>query len=125
MIIYRNNGCARVAEEVPDLPLFEQQKKNQPPTPSELPGDLQEVLYDTQNPEIWAEFEKIALKLIRQGITHYGAKSIFEVIRWHRIVRANDKQFKINNNYTAYYARKFLQKYPQYQDFFETRKSEE
>ena len=36
--------------------------------------------YDRQHPDIWTEFEKITMELIRAGREHYGAKAIFEII---------------------------------------------
>lgn len=76
--------------------------------------------YDEENPDIWTEFESIALFLIQKGRTHYGAKAICEVIRYNTITRGND-EFKINNNFTMGYARKFISKYPIYKEFFELR----
>jgi len=76
--------------------------------------------YDAENPEIWAEFESIALDLIKHGRTHYSAYAILEVIRYHTALRGND-EFKVNNNYRSGYARKFANKHPQYPKFFEIR----
>jgi len=81
-------------------------------------------LYDRKHPEIWREFVKLTLQLVNQGVRHYGAKAIVEVIRFHRIIHKDDKdEYKINNNITAYYARKFHRNFPQFDGFFETRKS--
>jgi len=79
--------------------------------------------YDKEHPEIWNLFVKITFKLIRRGKKHYGAKAVFEIIRYHRVIQYNDSEFKANNSYTAYYARKFMKMYPQYDGFFETRKA--
>lgn len=78
------------------------------------------VEYHLANPEIWKEFEALALKLIEGGVNHYGAKCIMEVIRYHRTVNTKGK-FKIDNDFTALYARQFARKYPQHKDFFEFR----
>lgn len=76
--------------------------------------------YDNENPEIWKSFEAKTLQLIKMGRTHYGAKAITEVIRYETIVEGND-EFKLNNNYTAGYARKFMTYHPSHKRFFETR----
>jgi hypothetical protein len=76
--------------------------------------------YDAENPEIWSEFESIALDLIKRGRTHYSAYAILEDIRHHTIINGSD-EFKVNNNYRSGYARKFAAKYPQYRRFFELR----
>jgi len=79
--------------------------------------------YDAENPEIWAEFESIALDLIKRGRTHYSAYAILEVIRHHTIINGSD-EFKVNNNYRSGYARKFAAKYPKYRRFFELREKQ-
>jgi hypothetical protein len=76
--------------------------------------------YDNDNPHIWRAFERIALNLISNGRDHYSAKAIFEVIRYETAIRGND-EFKLNNDFTSGYARKFIAKYPQYKNFFELR----
>jgi hypothetical protein len=98
-----------------DLPLFMQ--------PIERVMDFDQ--YDGENPAIWRAFESQTLWLIGQGFDHYGAKAIFEQIRFQRILRMGKQgHFKLNNNFTACYARKFMRHYPQFNGFFETRKSQ-
>ena len=92
------------------LPLFEQ------PTRTDY------EMYDTAHPEVWKQFEAITLDLIEQGKKHYGAKAVFEIIRYHRIVGKKDNEFKCNNNMTQYYALKFMKQHPEHTGFFETRK---
>ena len=80
-------------------------------------------LYDAEHPEIWKQFRGITFNLINRGIRHYGSKAIFEIIRYHRIVKYGDGEFKCNNNFTAYYARKFMKLFPRYAGFFQTRRA--
>ena len=49
-----------------------------------LETDDAKVKYEKDHPWIWREFEAIALGFIKRGITHYGAKTIFEIIRFHK-----------------------------------------
>jgi len=44
-------------------------------------------------------------------VSALSAKRIFERIRWESDVSGNDG-YKVNNNYTPFYARMFEQKYP-------------
>jgi len=76
--------------------------------------------YDNENPEIWKAFLKYTIETINKGFDHYGAKGIFELIRWHTGVKGNDG-FKINNSYAPDYARKFIERYPVWKDFFRLR----
>jgi hypothetical protein len=78
------------------------------------------VAWHIDHPDIWREFEKLALELIQSGRARYGSKAVMEVIRFNRVVSGGE-DFKVNNNYTAYYVRIFNAKYPQHKRFFETR----
>jgi len=77
--------------------------------------------FDKKNPHVWELFVKFAFQSINKGFSHYGAKTIFEAIRYHCDITTIGSEFKLNNNYTAYYARKFHKAFPLYGNFFETR----
>ena len=74
-------------------------------------------IYHRDNPQIYKEFERFTLQTIQRGFQHYSSKGIIEIIRWHTGIFAN-KGFKVNNNYTPYYADLFEANHPQYKDFF-------
>lgn len=73
--------------------------------------------YDSEHPEIYELFKKIAEEYIRQGYQKLSAKFIMEQIRWHYHLKTNE-YFKVSNNYTSMYARKFLNEHPKYAGFF-------
>lgn len=77
--------------------------------------------YDNDNPNVWIAFKKYTLQAINAGKKNYSSKSIFERIRWETSIEAKNDTFKINNNYTADYARKFMRMFPMYEGFFRTR----
>jgi len=77
--------------------------------------------YHEENPQVYKAFKEMALKAVTFK-SHFGAKAIFEVLRWKTAVSGNDG-FKINNNYTSFYARMFENEFPQHKDFFRKRKS--
>jgi hypothetical protein len=58
--------------------------------------------------------------MIQAGQIKVGAKSVFERIRWESKIKRMD-QYKVNNNFTADYARKFEQDYPHFSGIFEKR----
>jgi hypothetical protein len=76
--------------------------------------------YQERNPRIYKEFVHYAFELINAGETKIGSKSIFEQIRWQSKIK-KDGEFKVNNNYTADYARKFEQDHPHLAGIFEKR----
>jgi len=77
--------------------------------------------FDRANPEVWRLFVRFTFQVIRSGRRHYGAKAVFERIRWHVALETTEVDFKLNNNFTAYYARKFHEEYPEHAGFFHTR----
>jgi hypothetical protein len=78
--------------------------------------------FNEENPHIFSAFEEQALRAIEKGRKKISSKLIINWIRWHEFLNSNDKNFKINDAYQSYYARYFIQKYPQYSDIFEFRK---
>ncbi len=78
--------------------------------------------FNRENPHIFKAFEEQALNAIMKGRTKISAKLIINWIRWHEFLESSDLNFKINDAYQSYYARYFIQKYPQYSEVFELRK---
>jgi hypothetical protein len=78
--------------------------------------------YDRLNPKVWLLFEKFAFRSIQRGRKRVSAKMITERIRWETYIETvGDEPYKINNSFTAYYARKFEALYPVHAGIFETR----
>jgi len=78
--------------------------------------------FNTENPHIFEEFEKQVFRAIEKGRKKISAKLIINWIRWNRFLDSSDKSFKINDAYQSYYAREFVNKYPEYNGIFEMRK---
>jgi len=77
--------------------------------------------YDKQNPEIWMLFKKFANEAkYDKKFKNYSANGIFELIRWQTSIQGNDG-YKVNNNYRPDYARKMMEQYPAFKDFFRVR----
>lgn len=76
--------------------------------------------YHKENPQIYREFVRIAHQAKAKGFAHYSAKGVFEIIRWQTKTQGNDG-FKVNNSYTADYARLMMSEYPEFEGFFWTR----
>lgn len=75
------------------------------------------------NPEVYVRLVNLADKLRGRGRESYGMKSLFEVLRWHRAMETTGSDFKLNNNYTALYARLIMCNESRLQGFFRTRES--
>ena len=81
-------------------------------------------IFHSENPRIYDLFKKYCAEVHKAGLTRYSSKAIFERIRWHiYITTKSGDEFKLNNNYTAYYARLWLKDFPQHAGFLETRRA--
>ena len=59
-------------------------------------------------------FEEFAFQMINRGYKNYSVNAIFERIRWEKDAGGDGiTQFKIGNNYRAFYARAFMKKFPE------------
>lgn len=74
------------------------------------------LAFNRQNPEVREQFFAFALGLIRRGYRHYSAHGILYRVRLEQV-----GLFKINNDWSAFYARLFREAYPQYRGFFRFR----
>lgn len=73
-------------------------------------------------PQVYRLFERFANQLLEKGHKTLGSKMIIERIRWEVATESmDDDGFKINNNYTCYYSRLFMDKNPMRKGCFETR----
>ena len=76
--------------------------------------------YHAENPDIYKQFEKFTLMAINKGFQHYGAKAVFEWIRFYTGIFGTG-DFKVNNTFTPDYARLFESNHPKYKGIFEKR----
>lgn len=81
------------------------------------------------NPEVYELFERFTFEAINSGMKRVGAKFVFERIRWEIYVSTSGagycvplkRDLKLNNNFTAWYARAFKAKNRAHKDVFECR----
>ena len=89
------------------------------------PRTIDERFWDfhEENPEVFAELCKLALRAKRRGLPHYSMKGLFELVRWHVAMRTRGQEpFKLNNDFTSRYARLLMDAEPELKGFFETRR---
>ena len=79
------------------------------------------LAYHQENPHIWEMFERFALQAIKSGQTRLSADLIIQRLRWETMLSAIKDNYKINDHYSADYARLFMEKHPQYNGFFALR----
>lgn len=79
-------------------------------------------IFHAENPHVYEMFIKYARTAKNRGYDKFSAKAIFERLRWYYTfeTKSND-EFKLNNDYTALYARKAMKENMDLLRFFETR----
>lgn len=81
-------------------------------------------IWHKANREVYDAFESIAFELIQQGHKRYSSDAILHIVRFNlNKTKGPNDQYKINNNYSAYYSRLFTHYHPEHKDFFETRET--
>ena len=86
--------------------------------------DAQAEAFHKANPEVARLFMHFTKQMISRGFKNYSSMSIIQRIRWETDQADVEGQssFKINNNYAPWYARRFMEAFPEYEGFFRTRK---
>ena len=78
--------------------------------------------FDHDNPHVWHHYERFTLLAISSGRVRYSSDAIVHRIRWHLDIETRSAdEFKINDHFTALYARKFHAEHPEHDGFFSTR----
>ena len=81
--------------------------------------------FDQANPHIWDLFVQFSHE-IRTNHSHFSSDAVLHRIRWEVATTTTEYEsgsYKINNNYSAYYARKLMDADPSFAGFFRTRHS--
>jgi hypothetical protein len=72
------------------------------------------------NPQVMANLERLARREIAAGEKCLSMKELWETLR-KTYRRTSGGAFKLNNNYTAYYAREIVRLHPQWAPLFSMR----
>ena len=76
------------------------------------------------NPHVEVALRRMALQLKDSGHSRYGLRALFEVLRFKSSIDTTGRQFKLNNNYTSFYARLIMDLEPALIGFFQIREHE-
>lgn len=77
--------------------------------------------FNADNPRVYEWFDYFTRQLIASGHKNGSAKMVCERIRWETHVATVGTPVKINNNYTAMYARMWMKYNPSHAGFFRLR----
>lgn len=71
-----------------------------------------------KNPHVWELFEKFSMQAIASGRKKISHWLIINRIRWETSIVTTGVDFKISNDYIAFYARLWIAKFPEHKDLF-------
>ena len=74
------------------------------------------------NPHVYTTLVVMARRMKAHGRARVGMKALFERLRWQWFEQTRGDDYKLNNNYTAHYARLIMRQESDLVGFFETRK---
>lgn len=77
--------------------------------------------WDARNPHFYPLFERFTLQIAERGHRRLGVALIYERIRWESMIRTDGDAWKLNNNYRAIYARRFMRDHPEHDGIFQLR----
>jgi len=83
-------------------------------------GDAFRVFH-AENPHVYAELRAGALRLHHAGWKHFGIARLYEGLRYQRALETTAKDWKLDNNFRALYARLLMEQEPELEGFFELR----
>jgi len=73
------------------------------------------------NPHVYELFKHFAFEAIGKGHKRLSAWLVVNRIRWETTVETSGDDFKLSNDFIAYYARLFMDDYPEHRGFFRTK----
>ena len=80
--------------------------------------------FHREHPEIYVLFDKFAQQAIARGHRRFSADALLHRIRWEASVETAGTPYKINDHFSAYYARLWIENNPERENFFELRVAE-
>ena len=82
------------------------------------------LAFHARHPEVYDHLVKLAREAKQKGQRKYGMKALFEILRWERDIHGlpDEKElWKLDNNFTAAYARLIMAQEHDLDGYFETR----
>lgn len=94
--------------------------------PAPTPGSIDEsfAVFHAANPWVADRLTALARDLLARGHTKIGIGMLFEVLRWQTAMATTDavSDFKLNNTLRSRYARFLMDRHPDLEGVFETRR---
>jgi hypothetical protein len=78
--------------------------------------------FHQENPMIYTLLVKYAREAKNAGLKRIGIELLWNRVRWDRAVQTRTADFKVNQNFKAWYARQMMKNEPDLAGVFETRR---
>ena len=94
--------------------------------PERLPIAIRFEAFHAANPHVYEVLAELSRQWLATGKTRLGVKALFEGARWElglRTVTA-DGEYKLSNDFTAYYARRLMHNEEDLAGLFDLRESD-
>ncbi len=92
-------------------------------TPDKPTNNLEKKFWEfhKDNPNFYVLFSRFTMDVVASKRERFGVSMIIERIRWYTAIETRNDAFKINNNFSAYYARLWMRDNPEHDGLFSTR----
>jgi hypothetical protein len=78
--------------------------------------------WHNRHPHVYEAFKKYSFEMIHRGIKKSSHWMVMNRVRWEAAIETGTSEsFKIPNDFIAYYARMFMDEFPEHEGFFELR----
>ena len=74
------------------------------------------------NPQVYQALRAVSLDTRRVGVRRWSVDAAMHIVRWRYRLQTKGDEFRINNSYSALYARLLMEREPELAGFFELRK---
>lgn len=81
------------------------------------------VTFHRANPDVYDKLVEVARFVHAHGSRRVGMKFLYERVRWLSEIETVGEKWKLNNTFTAFYARLLMFDHPDLDGLFELRKS--
>ena len=79
--------------------------------------------FHAAHPKVYDWLHETAVGLRAKGWKRYSLRALFHVYRFHTVNPHTDPDFKINDKYSPYYARRLMREDSRLAEFFELRRA--
>lgn len=80
--------------------------------------------FDQANPRVYSTLVRLAREWVAQtGRRKVGIATLYETARWHIAIATSDPDYKLNNNFRSFYARKIMREERDLHGLFDLRRS--